>query len=1180
MSKTLRTVAVIAGAVALIAVTAGAAAGALAPTLAGSLTVAGVSTGTIATIGAIASVAATVANIGAQLTAKKPPARGAVNQVLIASDAPSPYVMGRTYIGGILRHDVGYGATLKKVPNPYRAMVLLLSVAGPVQSVEATYLDYAPVSFSANAATGYYSGFLYRDIRLGQGTETALTPSFAGVPGWSSAHKLSSKCAVMLNLKFDKDGKRFASGVPSIGHVVLGVKVYDPRLDSTYPGGSGACRINDESTWVYSENPGLHALSYALGRYRVGKKVFGVGLPGEGIRIADFVTLANVCDANGWKVGGGIYEPGDRWANLKEILQAGGAEPLFTGGKLGCKINAPRVSLDTVTAVDLADDDAETTPMQSWRNRRNGIIPKYRSEAHKWEYVPSDLVTVPAYVTEDGEEKIEERQYNLVQQKNQAAQLAAYELVNGRELFPITLVCKPRLRKFGPGDMLTLNLPTDHGLADVDAVIVDRSIDPATMKVTLTFVSETDGKHDFALGRTGTAPPTPSLTSPEDRDNIAAEVAFGTDGAPGTPGADGVTTYTWIAYADSVDGQINFSTGSPGGRAYIGIAVNKTTPTESTNPADYQWSAYRGPANFGLVSFNGNTTVGSNFFYRSAGSDGWTTGAYSSESFTGTAQLGFTLAQADRSIMVGLNTDPTTNADYATIDFAFYLRNDGLVDIYESGSGISSHGAYSATTKFQIIYDGAMVRYFKDGALQRQVVAAANLRLFLDSSLADAGGRVENISWQAAGKAGADGAPGTAGAPGTNGTDGQTLYEWNAYADSIDGNVNFTTGAPGGRAFIGRAINKTTSVESTNPADYQWVQYTGPANFGLVNFNGNSIVGPNFIQRIANYSAWDASAHSSESFTGGAALSFKNPTNVHAIMVGLNSDPTADASYTSLDYAWYMAEDSHLQIYESGALIADYGVQPAGVTMQIVYNGKTVRYYHGATFVREVATTAGRRFWFDSSLATPGARIENITWTAAGAAGSDGDPGATGDTVIAIYRRQGTAPATPTGNLTPSGWSTSKPADDGTPLWRSDGRILSADGVTLIGAWSAPSIFEAQAINLAAQTIVIDSQNDTFGPIIRALDPSQAIAVTARIRVALNVGPRTQSITTEFRLVGAGSWTTLASNSETDASFVAVGAVGTITNSSGVSQTYEIRATTVMSSPNGDVQLERSYFRA
>lgn len=562
MSKTLRTVAVIAGAVALVATGVGAAAGAgllTASTAAGAASAAAI-VSTAATVGAIASVAATLASVAAQVTAKKPPARGSVNQVLIASDAPAPYLIGRTFFGGVLRHDKGYGATLKKVPNPYRAMVLVYSVCGPVQGLEAPYMDFAPVTInSGGEAVGYYNGFLNFDYRVGNDPDSALIPHYTGLPGWSSAHKLSSKACALWNLKFDKDGKRFASGVPSLGAVWRGVRVYDPRLDSTYPGGSGPQRIDNEATWSFAGNecPGLNGLAYALGRYRNGKKVYGVGLPPAGVMIEHFVTLANICDANGWKVGGVIFEPGDRWANLKDILQAGGAEPGFIGGKLGLKINAPRVSLDTITAVDLADDDAETTAMQSWRNRLNGIVPKFRSEAHKWEYVPSDLVTIPAYVTEDGEEKTQELQWNLVQQKNQVAQLAAYELVNGRELSPIVLVCKPRLRKYGMGDMLTINLPGDHGLAHVDAVIIDRSIDPETMKVTLTFMSETAGKHDFALGRTGTAPPTPSLTSPNDRDDVITAVeapryedgTFIDDLRPAEPGAtNGMTPSQEIVF--------------------------------------------------------------------------------------------------------------------------------------------------------------------------------------------------------------------------------------------------------------------------------------------------------------------------------------------------------------------------------------------------------------------------------------------------------------------------------------------------------------------------------------------------------------------------------------------------------------------------------------------------------
>src|SRR3546814_982145 len=77
-----------------------------------------------------------------------------------------------------------------------------------------------------------------------------------------SAHKLSGYCATMVRLRYDSKGKHFQNGVPDVLWIVQGVKVYDPRLDSTYPGGSGACRAGDESTYVYSQNPYLHALTW------------------------------------------------------------------------------------------------------------------------------------------------------------------------------------------------------------------------------------------------------------------------------------------------------------------------------------------------------------------------------------------------------------------------------------------------------------------------------------------------------------------------------------------------------------------------------------------------------------------------------------------------------------------------------------------------------------------------------------------------------------------------------------------------------------------------------------------------------------------------------------------------------------------------------------------------------
>ena len=74
--------------------------------------------------------------------------------------------------------------------------------------------------------------------------------------------------------------------------------------------------------------------------------------------------------------------------------------------------------------------------------------------------------------------------------------------------------------------------------------------------------------------------------------------ADGAQGVQGPPGEDGTTLYTWIKYATS-DAGANMSD-NPTGRDYIGIAYNKTTATESTNPKDYAWSLIQGETGIGV----------------------------------------------------------------------------------------------------------------------------------------------------------------------------------------------------------------------------------------------------------------------------------------------------------------------------------------------------------------------------------------------------------------------------------------------------------------------------------------------------------------------------------------------------------------------------------------------------
>ena len=67
----------------------------------------------------------------------------------------------------------------------------------------------------------------------------------------------------------------------------------------------------------------------------------------------------------------------------------------------------------------------------------------------------------------------------------------------------------------------------------------------------------------------------------------------GADGIPGTNGIDGKTSYLHIAYANSADGSVSFSTTDSTGRAYMGQYVD-FAQADSTDYKKYTWSLIKG----------------------------------------------------------------------------------------------------------------------------------------------------------------------------------------------------------------------------------------------------------------------------------------------------------------------------------------------------------------------------------------------------------------------------------------------------------------------------------------------------------------------------------------------------------------------------------------------------------
>lgn len=422
-----------------------------------------------------------------------------------------PYAMGETASGGKIVYRRTDDAWAGGAENDLQTIVTVHSCAGPIQSIDGVDIDRNAVTFNAStgAASGALADYVWWKGQLGATPESAQLNIAAGSStapaGWTSAHKLSGLAADMVRLRYDSKGERFGLGEPQRRVRGKWVKVYDPRLDSTYPGGSGACRPFNESTYVWSRNPHLHALTWAMGRYSNGKLVAGLGLAMADIIVDEFIEGANICDAHDWFCDGVIFtRPQSAWNNLKLILSAAAAVPYNTGGRVGCRNQMPRVAVGSITAGDLRGE-ATRPATRPRRERKNVAFYRFRSVDQDYEVIDAGApVRIADFVTADGgEERPMTVELPLVQSVDQAAVVAAYEICESREADPLTYSLGPRFYNFKPGDCLTDDTPEGGGQL---LRIERRTMDPESQIVTLVCRTETTSKHDRALGVTGQAP--------------------------------------------------------------------------------------------------------------------------------------------------------------------------------------------------------------------------------------------------------------------------------------------------------------------------------------------------------------------------------------------------------------------------------------------------------------------------------------------------------------------------------------------------------------------------------------------------------------------------------------------------------------------------------------------------
>ena len=422
-------------------------------------------------------------------------------------NAGIPFAIGpRIGVGGNIVYKNTWGKD-----NEYKGLVSVISGAGPITGYLGFTADKEAVTFSGDAATGRYSGQMWMRRTMGNQPDVAL--SDPSMPGWGANYKLSGKASFLWVLKQDSKFSVYPQGEPSPIHAVSGIKGYDHRFDDTFPGGAGPCRLGVPATYRPITNPIIADLNWCLGLKENGKVVGGLGVSPAGINWAAYTRAANIADANGWVVAALPRSDEPKSEVRAAFLQAGGAVISRQAGLISCvSRGAPKSPVMTISAADTAGP-IELDTAANVLNRLNQITPRYLSEAHDWQLVAAAPVTSSVYLTEDrGRLRSDQRDYPYVPNAKQAAELAALDLANTREGIAGRWPLKAFCRDLEPGDVFTVDEP-GMLLDGMDFLVLHREFEPATSTVYVTFVSETAGKVDWALGRAPNPPPTPALSA-------------------------------------------------------------------------------------------------------------------------------------------------------------------------------------------------------------------------------------------------------------------------------------------------------------------------------------------------------------------------------------------------------------------------------------------------------------------------------------------------------------------------------------------------------------------------------------------------------------------------------------------------------------------------------------------
>jgi hypothetical protein len=403
--------------------------------------------------------------------------RQAQVQTMQLGEQPRAAVLGECAVGGSLLDVFTYGG---KYGTDWEMRIVALadhrchSLSG--YFVNDKYVDHA----GDGVAVPGYGGQL--KVWFLPGTEDQVLPAelLANCPNltgsatrsWVAGDNCAGVALFIATYKADKgDAKNpvWSGGKPSFLPVIKGALLYDPRKDSTVPGGSGPHRWADPSTREWDDNLVVARYNWLRGFFAcervdqpdmllVGRGLSAVEAPPERIFAA-----ANLCDeiaedgAPRWRVDACIYST-DTFIETEEAFAAACAGTIVQreGGVEVIPGHAQSVVAEITDADLLIDSPVDYEAERGERDDDwvNTVIGRYVEPSMKWADHAAPVRRVVADVVADKKPREETLSLQFVTRVNQAQYAAEYKRRLGRLLATGTIPLGPRYIGLEEGDWI------------------------------------------------------------------------------------------------------------------------------------------------------------------------------------------------------------------------------------------------------------------------------------------------------------------------------------------------------------------------------------------------------------------------------------------------------------------------------------------------------------------------------------------------------------------------------------------------------------------------------------------------------------------------------------------------------------------------------------------------------